>query len=198
MVPQKPWILDSFWTSYFSICFKNVLWCSYLSNWSKSYSSPHTITLSIPNRCLQVGGKFFDRIFDGKNLNFWRKVIFLTGRMSVKKCFVEMSFWLIRQNFLTDNFRRTDIPSKFSWRHFLTNWHLVSKILTSFFDGLTCPSNEFLTEILTDFGVRQKLLQEGAAWCGRYFWRAVMAGSVKNFDGKCTYRQKIVHMRLKK
>jgi len=51
MVPQTLWILDSLRTSYFQICFKNVPWCSYLSSWSKSYSSPYTITLSIPNWC---------------------------------------------------------------------------------------------------------------------------------------------------
>ena len=51
MVLPAPWILDSFWTSYFQFCFKNVPWCSFLSSCSKSYSSPHTITLSIPNWC---------------------------------------------------------------------------------------------------------------------------------------------------
>ena len=49
MVPQIAWVLDSFWTSYFQICFKSILRCWHLSSWSKSYSSPHTITVSIPN-----------------------------------------------------------------------------------------------------------------------------------------------------
>jgi len=49
-----------------------------------------------------------------------------------------------------------------------------------------------LTEILTDYSVRQKMLHI----CGQYFWRDVMARSVKNFDGRCTSRQKFLQMRL--
>jgi len=52
MVPQTAWILNSFWTSYFQIWFKSIPRCSHLSSWSKSYSSRHTITVSIPNWCL--------------------------------------------------------------------------------------------------------------------------------------------------
>ena len=83
-----------------------------------------------------VSSDVFDRIFDGKRLYFWRKVMSLTAilteKMSVKKSFVKMLFLTDPSKILTDNFRRTDIPSKFIWWYLLTNWHSVSIILTSY------------------------------------------------------------------
>jgi len=52
-----------------------------------------------------------------------------------------------------------------------------------FFDGLVSRQINYLTKILTDFGVPQKLLQEGDACCGRFFDRLLRLGPSKILTG---------------
>jgi len=90
--------------------------------------------------------KVFNKGVDNKKIfgfqSYYRlEVIFLTDFLTEKSWVFDGKWYFWRQFWrkkcqskkaLTDNFRQTDIPSKFFWRYLLTNWHFVSIILTNF------------------------------------------------------------------
>ena len=124
----------------------------------------------------------FDRIFNRKKCRFWRKIDLLTEILteilSVKKSLVKMSISTNPSEILTEEFWRTDNPSKFQLTDRQSVSTILAKILTDWQSVRTLFNRKFWGKSLSIKIPKISSLDICARFLTNFF-----TNSVKNCDG---------------